>query len=539
MIVRMQQRRGTASEWANVNPVLSEGEMGYEEDTRRIKFGNGTSPWTSLFYVDQGQIGPPGVADDASMSAIAQDPGSEFHGVIVTQVADIAGNIIPDMVADAIALDPTIVAAAVAAVDEALDDAGIMHGVDVGDSFGDEVFTIVDEENKKSWLAIGLDGGPPARVKDIIRAIQGDAAGWTVTSIEGVGNAFSITDSEDHRAFYITEAGAVGWENVDAATAERFIATLSDAGYSLSALVYSDFKNVEHKTASGPNIICYGDSLTAGAGGGTVPASGVVTTAWTFPSRVQALVDARLGAGVSTVFNAGVGGESSVSITARTNANPLMVVVSSGTLGAVTTSQTITFAPINGEQAYPLLQGDGGGSTGHLWIDGAPIAGTIQNTGGGTYAFARATAGSAIVVGARPVAFTYNFANTHSDDIHIIAMGQNGPSNARTINDVAAVVQKMTALNKRFLIVNRPTSTDGEDALWHDLYGRRFFSLRKYMVTWGLADTGITPTTQDNTDMTNGAVPTSLRIDGVHGNAAYYWAWGNQVFNRLVELGWI
>lgn len=43
-------RRGTAAQWTSTNPVLAAGEMGVETDTRKFKFGNGTSPWTSLAY---------------------------------------------------------------------------------------------------------------------------------------------------------------------------------------------------------------------------------------------------------------------------------------------------------------------------------------------------------------------------------------------------------------------------------------------------------------------------------------------------------
>lgn len=43
-------RRGTASQWTTANPVLAAGEMGIETDTKRSKFGDGTTAWTSLAY---------------------------------------------------------------------------------------------------------------------------------------------------------------------------------------------------------------------------------------------------------------------------------------------------------------------------------------------------------------------------------------------------------------------------------------------------------------------------------------------------------
>jgi hypothetical protein len=50
MAIRMQQRRGTATQWTNANPVLSVGEIGFETDTFKFKVGDGTTAWTSLVY---------------------------------------------------------------------------------------------------------------------------------------------------------------------------------------------------------------------------------------------------------------------------------------------------------------------------------------------------------------------------------------------------------------------------------------------------------------------------------------------------------
>ena len=50
MAIQIQFRRGTASEWASVNPILAEAEMGLETDTQLFKIGNGTQNWNSLPY---------------------------------------------------------------------------------------------------------------------------------------------------------------------------------------------------------------------------------------------------------------------------------------------------------------------------------------------------------------------------------------------------------------------------------------------------------------------------------------------------------
>jgi hypothetical protein len=59
MAVKIQFRRDTASAWSTVNPILSQGEAGFEFDTGRFKVGNGLSPWNSLPY-SSGVTGPTG-----------------------------------------------------------------------------------------------------------------------------------------------------------------------------------------------------------------------------------------------------------------------------------------------------------------------------------------------------------------------------------------------------------------------------------------------------------------------------------------------
>lgn len=50
MSLQIQFRHGTAASWTSTNPTLSQGEVGVETDTGQIKFGDGTTVWTSLAY---------------------------------------------------------------------------------------------------------------------------------------------------------------------------------------------------------------------------------------------------------------------------------------------------------------------------------------------------------------------------------------------------------------------------------------------------------------------------------------------------------
>ena len=56
MTTRIQLRRDTAANWTTNNPVLALGEMGIETDTRKFKFGNGVTAWSSLDYAEDEDV---------------------------------------------------------------------------------------------------------------------------------------------------------------------------------------------------------------------------------------------------------------------------------------------------------------------------------------------------------------------------------------------------------------------------------------------------------------------------------------------------
>jgi hypothetical protein len=52
MAVNIQLRRGTTAEWVASNPILAEGEVGVETDTKKLKVGDGLTVWASLPYIN-------------------------------------------------------------------------------------------------------------------------------------------------------------------------------------------------------------------------------------------------------------------------------------------------------------------------------------------------------------------------------------------------------------------------------------------------------------------------------------------------------
>jgi hypothetical protein len=68
MVVKIQLRRGTSSDWSTANTVLAQGEMGVETDTLKVKVGDGSTAWNSLGYFNivLGSSSPSNLASSAS-----------------------------------------------------------------------------------------------------------------------------------------------------------------------------------------------------------------------------------------------------------------------------------------------------------------------------------------------------------------------------------------------------------------------------------------------------------------------------------------
>ena len=80
----IQVRRGTAAAWEAANPVLAQGEIGYEVDDHGIKVGDGSTHWNTLSYFPvswSALIGRPTVIAAAETAADARDTiDAEYTG---------------------------------------------------------------------------------------------------------------------------------------------------------------------------------------------------------------------------------------------------------------------------------------------------------------------------------------------------------------------------------------------------------------------------------------------------------------------------
>ena len=67
MTVKIQVRRGTAAQWTTADPVLSQGEIGFETNTNKFKIGDGSTNWSGLTYF----IDEDGIASAISGAALS------------------------------------------------------------------------------------------------------------------------------------------------------------------------------------------------------------------------------------------------------------------------------------------------------------------------------------------------------------------------------------------------------------------------------------------------------------------------------------
>ena len=85
MANRIQLRRDGAQQWANVNPILAQGELGIELDTSRLKIGDGVTPWNSLKYER-----PLETESNTANTLVKRDADGNFEAGAIT--ASIIGN---------------------------------------------------------------------------------------------------------------------------------------------------------------------------------------------------------------------------------------------------------------------------------------------------------------------------------------------------------------------------------------------------------------------------------------------------------------
>lgn len=289
-----------------------------------------------------------------------------------------------------------------------------------------------------------------------------------------------------------------------------------------------------------------GDSLTAGN---------------QYLNKVQDLILQNENIKIATV-NFGIGGEGVGTIFGRVNSIPYKV-KNNITIPTGTTAINIELKNDYGSWLLPLLQGD---SNQALCIISG-IVGTLSTNNSpadtsATYTFTRSTAGrSKVIKAGEEILFECSgrYGGVVPGANQIIFVGQNGgykaggdtaryqPSAPNITQEDADNLMDMIKNHilctrpSKFLVLSPPVNTNAilESTFLNNFHGS-FINVRERMVNDGIDIAlekgylvGDYPTSQDQADIAEGKVPTSLRADNVHFNTAGYNVLGEIIYDKV------
>ena len=301
-----------------------------------------------------------------------------------------------------------------------------------------------------------------------------------------------------------------------------------------------------------PGIVCWGDSLTAGAGSNGNP----------YPLVLDNLIQEsitkefnRINSQVLTraqrltnipVINMGVGGENTVTICGRNGSIPFVVSEDMSRPAECQAIQIHIKSSI-GIGASPLRQGAAGMD--YVIIGG--IKGKIEimqesyTSPEYSYVFTREKPGGSVHIKAGTEIITSGSEN-YLNYIPIIFIGTNGGYSdyQDLIAQQRGIINHQKGNPKgRFIVVGLHYGKSAEEfemmeAILKEEYGNQFINLREYLCTNAMKDAGLTPTEKDKKAMANGQTPYSLLSDEVHFNEAGYKVLGELIYKQMEQLGY-
>lgn len=81
--IHIQLRGDTGENWTSRNPILLRNEVGYDQTSRRLKFGDGTTAWKDLPYIAPDVIND--LLSGGESSALSAEQGKVLKGILDTK----------------------------------------------------------------------------------------------------------------------------------------------------------------------------------------------------------------------------------------------------------------------------------------------------------------------------------------------------------------------------------------------------------------------------------------------------------------------
>ena len=301
------------------------------------------------------------------------------------------------------------------------------------------------------------------------------------------------------------------------------------------AITESLMDEIEQKTnAKVPNVInCWGDSLTFGYGA-------TDRNTETYPKVLQKLLGDSF-----TVNNYAVSGEGTQQIASRQGGT--LAYVQPCTIPA-NGSVNITLKDLIGTSIFLLNQGDAGINP--CYING--IKGTLSKDSS-NIVFTRLENGDAVEI-MHPVPLITDANKNARDGIIIIWCGSNNRTyfnNSPTTekNEVHNIIRCIKTMIKhsncsgKYIVIGLTSKAymsqiEMVNKVFATEFGEHFLDVRNNILLSGLKESEITPVDQDNTDIENGEIPSSLRVDEIHFNTKGYALIAKYVYELGKTLGY-
>lgn len=302
-------------------------------------------------------------------------------------------------------------------------------------------------------------------------------------------------------------------------------------------------ENIEQQLIGERRIECWGDSLTA---------AGIYE---------QVLSNALPN---HQILNCGIASESCYDIGARIGALSLHLrydVILPATYGAevkigdISDSGLYVVSTLGEKQPtnYLKRQAVSDDTVNQLYIDGYRCVLVWSGNGpldpNGEYRLANTTQGlsSPVTLKADTLIVPYGVRVLNHPLCSIIWMGTNG---GYDITSTDGIKSTLVAELKNALAINRPqyhiivglhladtVYRENLEAIMAAEFGPSYFNLRHYLVNYAMRDSGLTPTSADEAAIAAGNCPPSLLADGVHFTNLGYQLIGQQILQRLKDLG--
>ncbi|MCB4843453.1 hypothetical protein LHV18_22910, partial [Providencia rettgeri] len=271
-------------------------------------------------------------------------------------------------------------------------------------------------------------------------------------------------------------------------------------------------------------IVCWGDSMTAGVGGESENVS--------YPS----VLAAELGVNVS---KKGYGGQTSTDIAIRQGGTQLTITYTGTIPPASTVSVLVT--PTDSYRSIQMIYSGNIGDTPVKMTKSSAGVWELKNEGSEPLEIA----GKATFIGSE--------GRIEREKTAIFWVGRNNQfwnKSEPIFRDIAAMIGYLNVSLKRSIVISlcntaaEPKGSSRYNAMLDinsrlaQVYGDKFIDVRAYLITKGLSDAGIAPTTQDVADIGNDIIPTSLRSDDTHLNATGYALVGKYIAKQLKNKGW-